>query len=251
MNCIIIDDEKSARSLIKTFVKENFAQFDSFFEASNLEEGVALLKKEKIDIVYLDIQMPGESGLEIINHFDTEAMNFKIIFTTAYHQYAVDAFKLNALDYLLKPIDEQELIKATQKAIAEIEKNELGTKLESLKEALEQIAVTKIALDVPKGILFMNLDDIVYFEADGMYTKVHLKTDETKLVSKPLKFFSDQLENKPIFFKCHRSFLVNLMYVKELVKSDGDYLILENKKTIPIAKSKKDEFMAVIKDTFW
>ena len=78
-------------------------------------------------------------------------MNFKIIFTTAYHQYAVDAFKLNALDYLLKPIDEQELIKATQKAIAEIEKNELGTKLESLKEALEQIAVTKIALDVPKG----------------------------------------------------------------------------------------------------
>ncbi|AWM12541.1 DNA-binding response regulator [Flavobacterium sediminis] len=251
MNCIIIDDEKSARSLIKTFVKENFAQFDSFFEASNLEEGVALLKKEKIDIVYLDIQMPGESGLEIINYFDTEAMNFKIIFTTAYHQYAVDAFKLNALDYLLKPIDEQELIKATQKAIAEIEKNELGTKLESLKEALEQIAVTKIALDVPKGILFMNLDDIVYFEADGMYTKVHLKTDETKLVSKPLKFFSDQLENKPIFFKCHRSFLVNLMYVKELVKSDGDYLILENKKTIPIAKSKKDEFMAVIKDTFW
>ncbi|MCO6173638.1 LytTR family DNA-binding domain-containing protein [Flavobacterium sp. NRK F10] len=251
MNCIIIDDEKSARSLIKTFLKENFAQFDSFFEASNLEEGVALLKKEKIDIVYLDIQMPGESGLEIINYFDTEAMNFKIIFTTAYHQYAVDAFKLNALDYLLKPIDEQELIKATQKAIAEIEKNELGTKLESLKEALEQIAVTKIALDVPKGILFMNLDDIVYFEADGMYTKVHLKTDETKLVSKPLKFFSDQLENKPIFFKCHRSFLVNLMYVKELVKSDGDYLILENKKTIPIAKSKKDEFMAVIKDTFW
>lgn len=251
MNCIIIDDEKSARSLIKTFVKENFTQFDSFFEAANLEDGVALLKKEKINIVYLDIQMPGENGLKIIDHFDVQAIPFKIIFTTAYHEYAIEAFKINALDYLLKPIDENELIKATQKAITEIEKNELGTKLENLKQALEQIAVTKIALDVPKGILFMNLDDIVYFEADGMYTKVHLKAGETKLVSKPLKFFCDQLENKPIFFKCHRSFLVNLMFVKELIKNEGDYLILENKQTIPIAKSKKDEFIAVIKDTFW
>ncbi|BCY28965.1 LytR/AlgR family response regulator transcription factor [Flavobacterium okayamense] len=251
MNCIIIDDEKSARSLIKTFLKENFPQFTTYFEASNLEDGVTIIKQNKIDIVYLDIQMPGENGLEISKYFDEDNFIFKIIFTTAYHQYAIEAFKLNALDYLLKPIDETELVKATQKAILEIEKNELGNKLENLKQALKQIAITKIALDVPKGILFMNLDDIVYFEADGMYTKVHLKTNETKLVSKPLKFFTDQLENKPIFFKCHRSFLVNLMFVKELIKNDGDYLILDNKQTIPIAKSKKDEFIAVIKDTFW
>lgn len=250
MNFLIVDDERGARKLLHTFLSDNFAQVQTIFEAENLKEAVAVLKKETVAVVFLDIEMPEENGLEILNYFEDEAIQFEIIFTTAYHQFAIDAFKLNAVDYLLKPIDEDELVKATKKALERIEQHQLGHKIENLKKAVQQIAVTKIALEVPKGILFMDLEDIIYFEADGMYTNVHLKNNETKLVCKPLKFFTDQLATKPMFFKCHRSYFVNLTFVKELVKNDGDYLILQNRKTIPIAKSKKDQFIEVIKETF-
>lgn len=251
MNFLIIDDERSARKLIHTFLTENITGTHQIFETADLASGIRILKEKPINLVYLDIEMPEENGLDIVKYIDTTNVTFEIIFTTAYHQFAIEAFKMNAVDYLLKPIDENEFSRATQKALYRIEQNQLNHKLEHLKKAVTQIAMTKIALEVPKGILFMDLEDIIYFEADGMYTNVHLKDDDTKLVCKPLKFFTDQLMDKAIFFKCHRSYLVNLMYVKELVKNEGDYLILQNKKSIPIAKSKKDDFIAVIKETFW
>lgn len=253
MNFLVVDDERSARKLLHTFLQDNFTDC-TIYEAENLKAAVALLKEQTINVVFLDIEMPEENGLEIVSYFEPATMQFEIIFTTAYHQFAIDAFKLNAVDYLLKPIDEDELVKATQKALEKQEQNGIGEKIENLKKALQQISVTKIALEVPKGILFMDLNDIIFFEADGMYTNVHLQNNEgkpeNKLVCKPLKFFADQLAGKPMFFKCHRSYLVNLSYVKELVKHDGDYLILQNKKHIPIAKSKKEQFIAVIKETF-
>jgi two-component system LytT family response regulator len=107
-----------------------------------------------------------------------------------------------------------------------------------------------MVLEVPKGILFVSHDDIILFEADGMYTKVYMKNNESQLICKPMKHFVDQLEDKPIFYKPHRSFLVNLKYIKELSKKDGFHLIMENNKTIPIAKEKKDEFMQMIQDLF-
>lgn len=250
MKVIIIDDENKARRLISTLLSENCSEITLQLEADDLETGVALIKEYQPDIVFLDIEMPKHSGLQIVDFFEPNEMNFQIIFVTAYNDYAIQAFKLSAVDYILKPVDISELKSAIDKAKKNIESKSINNRLDDLKKVFQQLSLNKMVLEVPKGILFVSHDDIILFEADGMYTKVYMKNNESQLICKPMKHFVDQLEDKPIFYKPHRSFLVNLKYIKELSKKDGFHLIMENNKTIPIAKEKKDEFMQMIQDLF-
>ncbi|MBE9575986.1 LytR/AlgR family response regulator transcription factor [Flavobacterium proteolyticum] len=250
MKVIIIDDENKARRLISTLLTENCSDITLQLEANDLETGVALIKEHQPDIVFLDIEMPKHSGLQIVDFFEPHEMNFQIIFVTAYNDYAIQAFKLSAVDYILKPVDVLELKSAIEKAKKNIESKSINNRLDDLKRVFQQLSLNKMILEVPKGILFVSHDDIILFEADGMYTKVYMKNNESQLICKPMKHFVDQLEDKPIFYKPHRSFLVNLKYIKELSKKDGFHLIMENNKTIPIAKEKKDEFMQLIQDLF-
>jgi two-component system LytT family response regulator len=250
MKVIIIDDENKARRLISTLLSENCSEITLQLEADDLETGVALIKEHQPDIVFLDIEMPKHSGLQIVDFFEPNEMNFQIIFVTAYNDYAIQAFKLSAVDYILKPVDISELKSAIDKAKKNIESKSINNRLDDLKKVFQQLSLNKMVLEVPKGILFVSHDDIILFEADGMYTKVYMKNNESQLICKPMKHFVDQLEDKPIFYKPHRSFLVNLKYIKELSKKDGFHLIMENNKTIPIAKEKKDEFMQMIQDLF-
>lgn len=250
MKVIIIDDENKARRLISTLIAEQCPEISEQYEASDLESGVALIKEHKPDIVFLDIEMPKHSGLQIAEFFEPNEISFQIIFITAYNEYAVQAFRLSAVDYILKPIDVTELKSAIDKAKKNIEKNSITDKLDNLKKVFQQLSLNKMVLEVPKGILFVSHDDIVLFEADGMYTKVYMKNNEMQLICKPLKHFVDQLEDKPIFYKPHRSYLLNLRYMKELSKKDGFHIIMENNKTIPVAKEKKDEFLQMIQELF-
>jgi two-component system LytT family response regulator len=231
-------------------LSENCSEITLQLEADDLETGVALIKEYQPDIVFLDIEMPKHSGLQIVDFFEPNEMNFQIIFVTAYNDYAIQAFKLSAVDYILKPVDISELKSAIDKAKKNIESKSINNRLDDLKKVFQQLSLNKMVLEVPKGILFVSHDDIILFEADGMYTKVYMKNNESQLICKPMKHFVDQLEDKPIFYKPHRSFLVNLKYIKELSKKDGFHLIMENNKTIPIAKEKKDEFMQMIQDLF-
>lgn len=250
MKVIIIDDENKARRLISTLLTENCSDITLQLDANDLETGVALIKEHQPDIVFLDIEMPKHSGLQIVDFFEPHEMNFQIIFVTAYNDYAIQAFKLSAVDYILKPVDILELKTAIEKAKKNIESKSINNRLDDLKRVFQQLSLNKMVLEVPKGILFVSHDDIILFEADGMYTKVYMKNNESQLICKPMKHFVDQLEGKPIFYKPHRSFLVNLKYIKELSKKDGFHLIMENNKTIPIAKEKKDEFLQIIQDLF-
>ena len=250
MKVIIIDDENKARRLISTLLSENCPEITLQLEADDLETGVALIKEHQPDIVFLDIEMPKHSGLHIVDFFEPNEMNFQIIFVTAYNDYAIQAFKLSAVDYILKPVDISELKSAIEKAKRNIESKSINNRLDDLKRVFQQLSLNKMVLEVPKGILFVSHDDIILFEADGMYTKVYMKNNESQLICKPMKHFVDQLQDKPIFYKPHRSFLVNLRYIKELSKKDGFHLIMENNKTIPITKEKKDEFMQLIQDMF-
>ena len=250
MKVIIIDDENKARRLISTLLSENCPEITLQLEADDLETGVALIKEHQPDIVFLDIEMPKHSGLQIVDFFEPNEINFQIIFVTAYNDYAIQAFKLSAVDYILKPVDISELKSAIEKAKRNIESKSINNRLDDLKRVFQQLSLNKMVLEVPKGILFVSHDDIILFEADGMYTKVYMKNNESQLICKPMKHFVDQLQDKPIFYKPHRSFLVNLKYIKELSKKDGFHLIMENNKTIPIAKEKKDEFMQLIQDMF-
>lgn len=250
MKVIIIDDEKRARRILQTLVEEECKEITTILEADNLLDGVALIKAEQPNIVFLDIEMPNHSGLQILEFFKTDKINFQIIFTTAYGQYAIDALKLSAVDYLLKPIDVEELKTAVLKASINIEEDSIKQKLIDLERNFQQLALNKIALDIPKGILFVSHEDILYLEADGVYTKVYLKSGKTELICKTLKHFTDQLEDKPLFYKPHRSYLINLKYMNELVKKDGLHVVMQNNKTIPIARDRKDAFLEMVNRIF-
>jgi two-component system LytT family response regulator len=250
MKALIIDDENKARRLLEQLLLEQCPEIEAIAQARDLESGVAIIKSEKPNIVYLDIEMPKYSGLQILELLENFEIDFQIIFTTAYNQYAVEAFKLSAIDYLLKPIDREELKAATNKAIAALKEQNINTQLQDLKQAFNQLALNKIALEVPKGVIFISHDDIVLFEADGMYTKTYLDNGNTQLICKPLKHFVEQLQNLQTFYKPHRSYLINLKHINELSKTDGHHLIMSNNKTIPISKDKRNEFMSVLSEVF-
>ncbi|SDH05472.1 LytR/AlgR family response regulator transcription factor [Winogradskyella thalassocola] len=250
MKAIIIDDEKRARRILNVLIEEECPEIDTVFEAENLVDGVEIIKAKKPDIVFLDIEMPNHSGLQILDFFKKDPINFQIIFTTAYGHYAIEAFKLSAVDYLLKPMDAKELKQAILKASNNLEENFIKQKLLNLERNFEQLALNKIALEVPKGIRFVSHEDILIFEADGAYTKVYLQNGKTELICKTLKHFSEQLSNKPLFYKPHRSFVINLKYMTEITKKDGLQVIMSNNKSIPIARERKDEFMDIINRVF-
>ncbi|MFD1063173.1 LytR/AlgR family response regulator transcription factor [Winogradskyella litorisediminis] len=250
MKVLIVDDENRARRVLSTIISDTRDDISQILEASNLIEAVKIIKSQKPKIVFLDVEMPQHSGLEILEFFKGEVIDFQIIFTTAYGQYAIEAFRLSAVDYLLKPIDEDELNKAVNKATKAIAEENITHKLENLEKAFQQLSLNKIALEVPKGIIFASHDDILFFEADGVYTKVHLADGKSELICKTLKHFTDQLSDKPLFYKPHRSYLINLKFMNEVVKKDGLQVIMKNQKSIPIARDRKEEFMQMVNRVF-
>jgi two-component system LytT family response regulator len=240
MKAIIIDDESQARKLLKNLLKEYCPQVEVIADCEDLPNGVKAIRKLKPELVFLDIEMPGHSGLELVDFFDDDDIHFGIIFTTAYNQYAVKAFKLSAVDYLLKPIDGEELINAVARYEKSIFKKE---SIQLLKENLNAVGLQKIAVPVGQSVRFILLSDIVFFKAENSYTEIFMH-DETKLtVSRTLKNFEDTLLDNPIFFRCHKSYIVNQDYIIDYVKSDGGYLVLKPKHEIPISHDKVDQFL--------
>lgn len=248
MKALIIDDEKRARNVLHILVEENCPKITQILEADNLLSGVEIIKQEQPNIVFLDIEMPEHSGLEILNFIEKEVYNFEIIFTTAYSEYAIQAFQLSAIDYLLKPVRPSQVKAAVDKAIAFLGNSQINKRLSELKESLQNSNFKKIGLPNADGIKFVNFNEIIALEADGMYTKVSTIKDDTILVSKPLKFFVDLLKDMKTFYRPHRSHLINLSYIKEYIKKDGGYILMENVKTIPISRDKKDEFLMIVQN---
>ena len=220
MKAIIIDDEPKARNLLEILIKENCPKITTVFSAEDLLSGVALIKTEQPQIVFLDIEMPQHSGLEIFDFLDTKDHNFEIIFTTAYSEYAIQAFELSAIDYLLKPLRAEKLKEAVNKAIQNIGKTQINLKLEELRKSLTASNFNKIGLPVADGIKFVNFNSIIMLAADGMYTNVSTVKEGTILVSKPLKFFVEILQKMKTFYRPHRSHLINLSYIKEYIKKE-------------------------------
>ncbi|WP_299118267.1 LytTR family DNA-binding domain-containing protein [uncultured Tenacibaculum sp.] len=250
MKALIIDDENKAIRLLNTLLLDNCPEIKAVFKSTDLISGVAIIEKEEPDIVFLDIEMPNYSGLQILDFFKGKEIKFQIIFVTAYNKYAVEAFKLSATDYLLKPLDVEELIKSVNKAVKLHKQKSINNQFNELKKAFKQLSLNKIALEIPKGIVFVSHDDIQLFEADGMYTKVYLNNKKVELICKPLKYFVTQLKDLAIFYKPHRSYLINLKHIKEFIKKDGFYLLMNNGESIPITKDKKEGFLQLIQEYF-
>lgn len=246
MRAIIVDDEDSARELIRISLEENCPDIQIVGEAHNVPSAVALIHKEGPDLIFLDVEMPGYLGFQILDFF--EDPKFKIIFITAYSEYALHAIKASAVDYLLKPLQVHELIAAVQKASAKRDEENIQ-QLKNLKQYVNNPEnPEKIAIHSTDGILFYPLRDIIYLKADGSYTYVVNKQNDKLLVSKKIKEF-EHLESLPYFFRCHRSYLINLKEVIKYAKADGGYILMSNSDQIPISREKKDEFLEVIRQS--
>ena len=239
MKAIIVDDEAHARSLLFNTIKEHCKGIEIIAEAENVKEAVKLINKNNIELVFLDIEMPNENGFALFEYFDKP--NFVTIFCTAYSEYAIQAFEVSAVDYLLKPVTISKLQDSIEKAIKTRGQNQILQSVTTLRENITVNQLQKIALPLSDGLVFIKIEDILYFEADGSYTHV-ITTKEKYMVSKKIKEFHELLINDSRFFRVHRSYLINIQQIKKYNKKDGATLVFDNNKVIPIAREKKNEF---------
>lgn len=246
MNVIIIDDEPKARRLLSTILTECCPLVTDIHEAGTLLDGVQQIRKHQPDVVFLDIEMPDHMGFDIGNFLARDEMTFNLIFTTAYHQYAIKAFELNAIDYLLKPIRPKQVNEALHKAQQRINSQRIHQQLNDLQAFVRQNELKKIAVPVSNGVLFVKLDDIICIEADGMYTKLHSQSRGIEFISKPLKYFASILEASRAFYRPHRSFLINTDFIKRYMKKDGHSIIMDNDIEVPISRNNRDSFLEVL-----
>jgi len=245
IKAILIDDEERARNSLLAALSSYCPEVIVVAQASNVPMAAELIREHQPDLIFLDIEMPEYNGFELFQFVDE--VHFDIIFVTAYSQYAIQAFEVSALDYLLKPIEVSGLQKAVQKVLEKKSYSNVQKRLEILKEAFVSEEIKKISLPMADGLLFVEVKDIVLLEADGAYTYVCLQNGSRILVSKRLKFFEDILSNRIHFFRPHRSHIVNLNFLKKYVRGENK-LILDNSTQIALSRDLKQQFESVLKE---
>ena len=257
LRAVIIDDETNAREALANLIRILCPDVDICGEAKNADLGIELIKQVQPNLVFLDIQMPGKTGFDLLASFDK--VDFGVIFTTAYQEYAIRAFRLSAIDYLLKPIDPDELQAAVEKFKAQVsgvnpqQLQILQEQLES-KQSLRLIQRNRndnqrIALPTAEGIHFVQMTDIIQCESLGSYTKFHLVKGPSIVVSRLLKEYEEILDNY-YFFRIHQSNIINLEHIKRYVKGDGGQVWMSDNTEIEVSRRRKDEFLALLSDFY-
>jgi two-component system, LytTR family, response regulator len=229
-----------SREALKSLLQEFCNDIDVVGLAGDVESAVSIINNTTPDLVFLDVELQTGTGFDVLDQIPE--FNFEVVFTTAFEQYAVKAIKLSSLDYLLKPIDFEELQRAVAKASIkksdEVKKRKLETLMSNLKPST---ANKRICLATGDSMEFIDIPHIIYCEASGAYTKFHIRGGTSILVSKNLKEFEMILTDHN-FMRVHNSFLINLAEVKKFVKSEGGYILMKNDSQISISQKKRDEF---------
>jgi two-component system LytT family response regulator len=242
IRCVLIDDEKNALEMMEWLLKTYCPEVEIAAMCNSSELGIEAINKHRPDIVFLDIEMPNMNGFDMLEKFDK--LFFDVVFCTAYDQFAIKAFKYSALNYLLKPVDPEDL-KNTIRRINEKKsvpsKEQFDLLLQSMKQSGKQTP-QRIALTTGDGLLFVPTSDIIYCEAESNYTNVVLNNGKKILVSKVLKDI-DEVLSGPDFYRVHSSFLININRIKKLVRGDGGYIIMDNEAIVNISRTKRQEFM--------
>jgi two-component system, LytTR family, response regulator len=241
LRTIIIDDEIPMQQGLEKMLKSNCPNVKVVATAGSVEEGLKAISLHHPDLVFLDIKMNDGTGFDLLKQVDS--VDFKVIFITAFNQYAVKAFKFSALDYLLKPVDTDELAEAVKKA-EKVIISDMLTQLNILEEQLrnENTQNRKIILKTHDSIYILQLHDLVYFESDGNYTTVYLVDGKRIIVSKSLREFEEMLTNNG-FYRVHKSFLVNLSLINRFDKGDGGFLVMNTGDRVPVATRKKEKLL--------
>jgi two-component system LytT family response regulator len=250
MRAILVDDEPVGIRTLKKLLELNCPEVEIISTCTD-----AICAKQKFeemhpDVVFLDIQMPGKSGLEILTEMTDK--EFEVIFVTAHNEYILQALQFSAVDYLMKPVDEDRLVEAVQRVKKRFKKEKISeqteTFLHNINKASSQLDM-RLCLPTLKGFTVLKLEDIVYCEAERSYTIFRLVNNKTILISKPL-FDYERLLEGTIFLRIHKSFLINLMHVKEYVRGEGGTVVMSTGMEIEVSRRKKEQFLVKIKEFF-
>ncbi|MGZ3939858.1 MAG: LytR/AlgR family response regulator transcription factor [Flavisolibacter sp.] len=238
ISAIIVDDEPYSCEALASLLEKYCPQVRVLDICYSAMDALRSINEYHPQIVFLDIELPQMNGFEMLERLPS--IDFELIFTTSYDQYAIKAIRWSALDYLLKPIDREELQKAVQKAVHS-KKHPLPQQIEVLLQKLNHPVqgVTKIAIPTLEGLHMILVDSIVYCESDSNYTKFVLKNEKKIIASKSLKEVEEMLEDYS-FARVHHSFLVNLNEVEKYIKGDGGYLMMSNGATVDVSRSRKE-----------
>lgn len=246
MKILIIDNEKIVRELLRDMIDSIEPGRYTIEEATGVTTGLQKIKNYNPDIVFLDVEMDDGTGFDLIQKI--QQPSFQLIFTTAHNQYAIQAFKCSAIDYLLKPVDFTELGNALTKASANISGNTLSRQMEVLMQQLTSKNNDKqIVLKDSEASYFVKVSDILYCEAGGSYTKFHFAAESPIVISKNLSTYEDLLHSYG-FIRTHHSYLVNPSKIKMYDKTDGGTLVLISGHTVPISHRKKDYVMTLLEN---
>jgi len=238
---IIIDDEKNCIDSLAFDLRKNFPQIELIDTCTSPKQGLMSIRKQKPDLVFLDVQMPWMNGFEMLEMLDE--IDFAIIFTTAYDQFAAKAFRLSAIDYLLKPVDLNDLKEAVQKATDKIDQKSGKANIDNLLHNINNPeAKQRVAFAGREGYEFIEIPSIVYAQAEGAYTHVFLTNKRKLIISKTLSDIEEMLPANQ-FQRIHHSTLVNLNHVTHFYKTDGGYIVLDSGEKLVVSKSKKEGLM--------
>lgn len=247
IRAIIVDDEPHARAAISGIIAEHFPQIEVLDQAKDLPGAVKLINKLNPDLVFLDVEMPGHSGLELLDFFNDNEVNFDIIFVTAYNEYAIHAFKLSAVDYLLKPLkvaDMENALELYYKRNKTKPNLPQAAKLQVLKENVNNQKEKRIVLPTAEGLVIENMENIVFFKAEGSYVQIIFVNGNKIVLAKKLMDF-EYLEDQGDFLRVHRSFMVNLKHIKKILKGESN-LVLTSGDEISITPDKKQQLLSIL-----
>jgi two-component system LytT family response regulator len=245
IHAIIVEDEKMSRETLRRLLEKYCPEVEIVAEADGYRKGVEMIRAHHPDVIFLDIQMPDGSGFRLLEEIET--IDFEIIFTTAFDQFAIKAIKYSALDYLLKPVIPQDLVEALEKVArkkAERLKNK-NLDINSKEAKMQEEKSRKIILSTAEMIHVIDVEDIIRCESDNYYTNFFFVDGRKLLISKTLKENEDLLSPHN-FIRPHKSHLVNIKYIKSYVRQDGGYILMNDGTRVPVSRRKKDKMMEII-----
>ncbi len=245
IKAIIVDDEINAIESLKWEI-ENFCSDLEIMESfTNPVEAIPAINYLRPDCVFLDVEMPQMDGFQLLK--ELRHHEFDLIFTTAYDSYALEAFKVDAIDYLLKPIDSDDLIKAIKKISNNKKENNLGGELKKVLEKFRLGEPRKISLPMTGKTVFLSVEDILYCQADGNYTTIHSKQKPPLMIAKKLKDVEEMLWEDH-FVRIHNSYIINIRNISEYLKTDGHQIVLDNGVHIPVSRSRRENILSILEE---
>lgn len=249
IKAIVLDDEQHCVESLCLDLERYCPEVDVVAAMTSVKDCLAEVKKVKPDLLFLDIEMPWMNGFEFIDFL--QPIDFEVIFVTAYDSYALKAFRASAVDYLMKPVDKNDLIEAVNKVISR--KSDQSGSADHMKQLLDQYFSRqkshKITIPDKDGQTFISLEKIIYIEASSNYSNIHLEDGTTNLVTMTLKHMHQKL-NDERFVRVHHSFIINMDHVFQYIKSEGGYLVMTDQSKIPISRSKRSEIKEIIESEF-